>query len=59
MLPALKPRHKTITDRGKQRMLLGIEQCMKCMGRRVVANAVRYPIADARGWCDCFAPAWT
>jgi hypothetical protein len=59
MLPALKPRHKTITHRGEQRMLLGIEQCMKCMGWRVVANTVRYPIADARGLCDCFAPAWT
>jgi hypothetical protein len=45
MLPALKPRHKTITDRGKQRMLLGIEQCMKCMGWRVVANTTSQPSA--------------
>ncbi len=43
MLPALKPHHKTITDRGEQRMLLGIEQRMKRSGwpRPLVAAECR------------------
>jgi len=45
MLLALKPRHKTITDRGEQRMLLGIEPCMNCKGWRVVANTMSQPSA--------------
>jgi hypothetical protein len=43
MLSALKPRHKTITDRGEQRMLLGSEQRMKRSGwpRPLVAAECR------------------
>jgi hypothetical protein len=45
LLPALKPRHKTITDRGEQRMLLGIEQRMQCTGWRVVTTTMSQPSA--------------
>ena len=64
MLPARKPCHKTVTYRGEQRMLRGIER-MQRTGWRVVANTLRRPSATqaclplaALGWLSArmFAP---